>query len=364
VSTPILDRENRPSTARPVPSELFPGVVIVCPADAPEDVWLRERLNGIGGSDVAAAVGISRYSSPYRVWAEKTGRSDPEPDEASRERMLWGHLLEPVIRAEFARRHPEFIVVPGEGTYARVGALWQRVNVDGLVFDRKTGALLGVLEIKTGTHWQLDAWEGEEIPVSYTAQGQWANWVLGEEAQRTFYAALLDTSTYVEKVNPRDDELIADLVDLASDLWRHVEDDTLPPIDGSAATTETLRRIKALVGERVDLDPSWRKGVARRDELSEEIKALKKERDEIDNQLREAMGTATEAYLDGEPVFTNRPTAGGRSTDYDGFQLAAPDLYEQFVTVGEPGRTLRRKTTKKKNTRTTTTTQAAGENAA
>lgn len=36
--------------------------------------WLAERRKTIGGSDAAGIVGLSRYATPYTVWADKTGR--------------------------------------------------------------------------------------------------------------------------------------------------------------------------------------------------------------------------------------------------------------------------------------------------
>ncbi len=37
-----------------------------------------DRLTGIGGSDLAAILGLSKWRSPYQVWLEKTGRSQPQ----------------------------------------------------------------------------------------------------------------------------------------------------------------------------------------------------------------------------------------------------------------------------------------------
>ena len=36
--------------------------------------WLSLRSKYIGGSDAAAVVGMSPFSSPYSLWAEKTGK--------------------------------------------------------------------------------------------------------------------------------------------------------------------------------------------------------------------------------------------------------------------------------------------------
>lgn len=41
-------------------------------------LWHRERSQGIGGSEIAAIMGISPYTTAYKLWEEKTGRRQPE----------------------------------------------------------------------------------------------------------------------------------------------------------------------------------------------------------------------------------------------------------------------------------------------
>ena len=40
--------------------------------------WLQARKLGIGGSDVAAILGLSKYKSPYQLWLDKTSRAEVE----------------------------------------------------------------------------------------------------------------------------------------------------------------------------------------------------------------------------------------------------------------------------------------------
>lgn len=35
------------------------------------DEWVAQRRHGIGGSDVAAILGVNPYKTPYHVWLEK-----------------------------------------------------------------------------------------------------------------------------------------------------------------------------------------------------------------------------------------------------------------------------------------------------
>ena len=63
--------------------------------------WLAMRKAGIGGSDCAPAVGLSRWKSPFQLWSEKTNRITPTK---AGEAAYWGSVMEPILRNEFAKR--------------------------------------------------------------------------------------------------------------------------------------------------------------------------------------------------------------------------------------------------------------------
>ena len=54
----------------------FKANILVETAGLPKDEWLRYRNMGIGGSDVAALLGISKWKSALELWLEKTGQTD------------------------------------------------------------------------------------------------------------------------------------------------------------------------------------------------------------------------------------------------------------------------------------------------
>ena len=56
--------------------------------------WLEQRRKSIGGSDAAAIVGLSKWASPFSIWAEKTGKTPPKEDN---EAMRIGHDLEDYV---------------------------------------------------------------------------------------------------------------------------------------------------------------------------------------------------------------------------------------------------------------------------
>lgn len=48
--------------------------------DMSRDEWLEARKMGIGGSDAGAILGLNPYSSPTRVFLDKTGQAEPQAD--------------------------------------------------------------------------------------------------------------------------------------------------------------------------------------------------------------------------------------------------------------------------------------------
>ena len=53
--------------------------------------WLERRRKTIGGSDAAGIVGLSKWASPFSVWADKTGRA---AEKADTEAMRQGRDME------------------------------------------------------------------------------------------------------------------------------------------------------------------------------------------------------------------------------------------------------------------------------
>jgi putative phage-type endonuclease len=57
--------------------------------------WHALRRTGIGGSDMPAVLGMSKWLTPFGLYQQKIGEIEPEPEN---ERQRWGKLLEPIVR--------------------------------------------------------------------------------------------------------------------------------------------------------------------------------------------------------------------------------------------------------------------------
>src|SRR5512146_1989369 len=63
----------------------------------------EERKGYIGGSDIAAVMGLSRWSTPLKVWAIKTGKIIPK-DISTLEHVEIGTELEEYVAQKFSKK--------------------------------------------------------------------------------------------------------------------------------------------------------------------------------------------------------------------------------------------------------------------
>ncbi len=57
------------------------------------------RPHGLGGTDIAAVLGLSPFKTPLQLWAEKVGHSSFEQKDALH--LRYGQHLEPFVAAEY-----------------------------------------------------------------------------------------------------------------------------------------------------------------------------------------------------------------------------------------------------------------------
>lgn len=132
--------------------------------------WLAGRVSGIGGSEAAAAVGLSPWLTPIQLWKQKIGAEKPK-DLTGNVAVEQGNRMEPILRSFFAATHPEYRV-----EYHQFDILcqeerpWLFATLDGELYD--ADGRRGILEIKTGTpagaKWK--EWADGNMPTQYFCQ--------------------------------------------------------------------------------------------------------------------------------------------------------------------------------------------------
>lgn len=191
-----------------------------------EEEWLAVRNKGIGGSDVGAICGVSPFSSARQIYFNKTGQFEEalKPGAAAVERMHFGHLLEPIVADEFAKR--ELTADKGrEGwSLCELGATvclktapWMRANVDRLILNEK-GKVVGILECKTTSEYNNDEWESGDILLSYMYQLNWYMHIL--DIKWGAFACLVGGNKFYSYEVYRNDELLQEtIIPAVEDFW-------------------------------------------------------------------------------------------------------------------------------------------------
>lgn len=319
--------------------------VSVLPADAPLADWLAARRKGIGGSDVAAILRVSRYAGPLRVFYEKFGLLDDEDNEA----MEWGRRLEVAVRQKFADEHPEFCVRPGPGLIAHPDRPWQLATIDGLAAETPTGEPVALLELKTGNS-GAEEWGEEltdEVPLPYLCQVTWYLDVYGLPAG--FLAVLLDGRHYREYLIEYDADLARKLRGHCEAFWRnHVLTGLAPEADGLADTADVLaaqhRPEKGAKGDLPAEAEGWASiyGAAHLDVLRAEERKR-----EAGNHIRQAFiaaGSPHHGFVNGRKVASWSLVGGGSKDEFDLATFAAehPELHTKYLITktSEPSRRL------------------------
>lgn len=287
--------------------------------------WLNERRKGIGGSDVAAVLGLSPWKTPLQVYLDKRGEAEETPDN---EAMLWGRVLEPVIRQQYAERTGRTVLVP-ETILSHPQHGFMLANLDGITDDRR------VVEIKTssvGKGWGEPG--SDEIPEQYLLQVQHYMAVTGCDVADV--AVLIGGSDFRLYEVPADRELHEMLVDAEADFWQRVIEGIPPePVNHTDMVAKFGR---CSIEHSVEAGQEEINALRQLKEIRAAIKALEADEEAAKIVIMRAMGQNDTLASSGKILATWKLAKASSRFDAAGFKSAHPDLYGQFLKVGEPSR--------------------------
>lgn len=254
-----------------------------------EAAWLEARKLGIGGSDVAAIMGLSPWKAPIEVWMEKTGRMDA-PDISGRESVQMGTELEADVIEMYKRRHPGSRTQRVNGMLISIERPWAQASLDAICYDMELG--WGVLEIKTGS--KESEWR-DGVPLHYQTQVMhylsvtgyafadvaaligdyglhyheyritrdeedlaavnedvdtfWQSFVLGNSIPPTITALPSEGKALYELYKHADEELAPDEADMADRLAERLRTNNKQSADLKDARQTITNELKRLIGE-------------------------------------------------------------------------------------------------------------------
>lgn len=197
------------------------------------DDWLDARREGIGGSDAAAILGMSKYKSSFDVYLDKKGLSQPTLDNLN---MLIGRELEETVARLFCKETGKQVKRSGF-MFRNADRSWQLADVDRVVIGENAG-----VECKTTSSVPtLRKLKNGDFPDEYYAQC--VHYMATSGADRWYLAILVlgFTKEFHTFVLERDEAEIKALNETEQSFWEgNVLAGIEPSPDGSARTSEYI----------------------------------------------------------------------------------------------------------------------------
>lgn len=303
--------------------------------------WLKLRGRGLGGSDMGAVLGLSKWSSPVDVWLEKTDRKPPIEDNLA---MWLGRKLENPAAKRYAEQRKMLVQNHNFMLVDTVNYLIG--NIDRLITEPGTRAAIRGkirairgLEVKTSSQ---APWE--DVPEHYKAQVHTYMSLAATIEQFDIYALFIGQPkgerTYPEL---RDADTLNYIREAAREFWiKHVLEDAPPEPrteDESRAIWAQGNRTIVTITDTVYQSLHKLKQVnAEMDELKEEIA---KHRNAIMAHMQ-AADTLQDA--DGNNLATWRNNKDNHKTDWRAVAMTAgatPEMIGQHTKTTPGSRVFR-----------------------
>lgn len=271
--------------------------------DMTHDEWLEWRRKGIGGSDVAAICGLSRYKSALEVYLDKIGEIPPKEDNP---KMKAGRILEPVI-ADWFTEETGIRVQKQNCIFQSKEYPFMLANIDRWVIGENAG-----LEIKNTSEYNRNNWfdgQTEVIPTEYQLQANHYMAVLG--AERWYVAVLIGGWDFQWRVIERDDHLIANLITIEQAFWQHnVLGRNLPQV--TAQDTDLLNKMyPTSKGTTLEISEIYYDLIKTLLDTKKGLKQAEEAHEDAKNKVKKLMGENELALWQGEKLCTWKTNSRG-----------------------------------------------------
>lgn len=317
-----------------------------------KEEWLAFRRRGIGGSDVAALMGISPFRTARDLYYDKLGVLPEEELPDNWVALEMGTLLEDLVVKIFEKktglrtfqvkkmfRHPRYS--------------FMLADVDRLV-EMPDGSL-AILEIKTTNYNAKDLWfrNGQEvIPSYYEAQGR--HYMSVMDVDQVFFCCLYGNTEdeVIFRSLRRDVDYEEEMIFLEKYFWATHVQPKIPPdyTESGSLILDSLKRH----GEAADTTSSEYTLGAKASAILMQYMELQKKKENADQHTRALdeelkrlralliadMGNKCTAVfqkdgMDYTITYKSVKKSGISKDHLTRLKLLHPDIYEEFVTVSD-----------------------------
>lgn len=251
----------------------------------PEQEFHEERLSCLGGTDIAALLGLHPYKTDFDVFLEKTGQLPPFTPNDS---MQMGTGLEPYIAAKYEKQTGIPLLKGGFVRHPTISFFGG--HLDYLAATQEHGVEIKLVGARQKHRWS-DPGPDQRVPEEYYCQCQWYMFLTGMVrwhlvAQKEFKK---DLDIYVIE---QDCDLHIRMVDTAVPWWeRHVLGQQPPEAKGALATRYIAKqhpteRTQAII----PADSTMLEVFSEAQSVEEELREAKERYETLKNRIKQAIG--------------------------------------------------------------------------
>lgn len=357
----------------------YKPVEVVDTEGMPNDVWLKYRTTGIGGSDVAAIYEVSGWTTKRALYYAKLGL---EKDEAENGYTLdFGHAVEPFVAAWFQKvfdskykkwlenkmkiKIQNLTIFKDTMMYRHPLYPFMQANLDyrAQILTEDGKVLNGIFECKTTSyHIGDEKWDDEKVPYEYELQCRHYMSIMNLDF--TIIACLWgnNENDYRVRLVKRDLDLEEELIEMERDFWENNVQAKVPPELSREHSDQEMEAFKSYkISDRIkdgtlhEIDTSekalkdavsdYYKAVQKLDAAKAHVETIMKEADVAKCKILEGLAARLddgqeEFKLDdglGFFIIKNKKVITKR-VDSERLKLERPDILTEFLKKGESTR--------------------------
>lgn len=290
--------------------------------------FLLNRKKGIGGSDVPAILGFSKYKTPLDIYFDKI---NPEIIELQpNAKMIAGKKLEDVVADWFAEetglsvRKKNNLITHKQHPFL-IG------NVDRVISENN---IPGILEIKTTSSYVASSWDAGEVPLHYFAQLQHYLNITGYSFG--FFAVLIDGYDFRIYRQERDEEFIQMMLQPLFKFWYCVEN-KIPP---APINREEVQRLfpKHFEGNFIEASEDTFKTYMNLKEIRTQLKELEAKEETLKDSLCKVIRDAEGITYNGNKIITWKQSKDKLIFDKETFKKENETLYQKYLSTQKGSR--------------------------
>lgn len=237
----------------------------------------EKRRSYLGGTDAAAVLGLSRWTTGLQVWSVKTGQIIPE--DVDSEAALLGKELEDYVARRFSKITGKKVQRVNETLYH------PEYKFLGANIDRRVVGENAVLECKTATMWKYREWKDEDIPQEYLIQV--LHYMAVGGFTKGYIACLIGNHKFVWKEISYDKKVLDDLINKEVRFWNDFVVTGRMPMTVSSNDSDVLYQLFPKGNDKeIELTDSADRILENIDSMQADLKSLEAQIEQQKNEIK------------------------------------------------------------------------------